>query len=83
MLGAILQTKLTHRINNASLHRLEAVTNMRERTIENDVHRVIEVGLLGVIAQGNFFEIVSHESNLCQVAFIFQPVLTIASALFR
>jgi hypothetical protein len=57
-LGTGLQAQLTHRVNDASLHRLEAVTDVRQRTIEDDVHRVVEVRLLRILAKGDALDAV-------------------------
>ena len=50
------QAKLTHGIGNASLHRLQAVADLRQRAIQNDVHRIVEVGLLGIFLQRLSFD---------------------------
>ncbi len=41
------QRQLAHRIDDAPLYRLQTVAERRQCTVENDVHRVIEIGLLG------------------------------------
>ena len=41
------ETQLAHRVDDAALHGLQAVAERRQRAIENDVHRVVEVRLLG------------------------------------
>ncbi len=41
------QTEFRHRIDDAALHRFQAITDMRQRAVENDVHGIIQVGLLG------------------------------------
>ena len=46
--GRGLQSQLTHGIDNAPLHRLEPIAHVRERSIENDVHGIIQVGLLSI-----------------------------------
>ena len=46
-LGSGIEPELRHGIHNSPLHRLETVTDMGQRTIQNHVHRVIQVGLLG------------------------------------
>ncbi len=51
VLGSGRKAQLAHRIDDAPLYRLQAVTQHRQRAIEDDVHRVIEVGLLGEDAQ--------------------------------
>ena len=45
------QPELAHRIGDAPLHRLQSVPQERQRAVEDHVHRVVEVGLLGEGAQ--------------------------------
>ena len=45
------KAQFAHRIDNAPLHRLEPVADMRQRPIENDIHRIIEVRALGEFLQ--------------------------------
>ena len=40
------QAEIAHRVDDSPLHGLQAVAEMRQRTIENHVHRVVEVRLL-------------------------------------
>ncbi len=49
--GAGRQPEFAHRIDDAPLHRLQAVPERRQGTIQDDVHRVIEVGFFGVFAE--------------------------------
>ena len=51
VLGDRRQPELAHGVHDAPLYRLQPVAECRQRAIENDVHRVIEVGLLGEGAQ--------------------------------
>ncbi len=44
--GTCLEAQIRHGINNTPLHRFEAVTDMRQGAIENNVHRIIEIRLL-------------------------------------
>ena len=53
MLGGIFQSKLAHRIDNAALYWLQTIANMRQRTVFNHVHRVVQIRLLGVGAHGH------------------------------
>src|SRR5881397_3290284 len=39
------EAQLRHRVDDASLHRLESVRDVRQRAIEDDVHRIVEVRL--------------------------------------
>jgi hypothetical protein len=46
VLRARRQAELAHGVGDAALHRLQAVSQVRQRAIEDHVHRVIEVGAL-------------------------------------
>ncbi len=50
--GAGFESQLAHGVDNAALHRFQPVTDVRQGTVENHVHRIVEVGFLGVILQG-------------------------------
>jgi hypothetical protein len=41
------QTQFAHRIDDAPLHRFQAIAEMRQCAIQYDVHRVIEISTLG------------------------------------
>ncbi len=45
------EAELAHRVDDAALHRLQAVRQRGQGPVENDVHRVVEVGFLGEGAQ--------------------------------
>ena len=47
VLGAGGQPELAHRVDDAPLHGLQAVAEVRQRAVEDHVHRVVEVGALG------------------------------------
>lgn len=49
------QPQFRHRIDDASLHRLQAIGNMRQGAIENDVHGIVQVRLLGEILERELF----------------------------
>ncbi len=59
-LGGGVEAELAHRIDNPPLHRLEAVAQEGQGAVEHDIHRVVEVGALGVLAQGQLFETVER-----------------------
>ena len=46
VLGARREAELAHREDDAPLHGLQAVRELRQRAVEDHVHRVVEVGLL-------------------------------------
>ena len=54
-LGAGVEAEFAHRIDDAPLHRLEAVADEGQGAVEHDVHRIVEVGALGVILERNLF----------------------------
>ena len=51
MLGGRRQPKFGHRIDDAPLHWLEAVADIRQRPVQNHVHGIVEVGLFGKAVQ--------------------------------
>jgi hypothetical protein len=61
-LGAGVEAELAHRIDDAALHRLEAVAEEGQGAVEHDVHRIVEVGAFGVFAQGDLFETVENRT---------------------
>ena len=40
------QSEFAHRINDAALHRLQTVADLRQRAVEDDVHGVVEIRFL-------------------------------------
>src|SRR5262245_61939361 len=44
---------LIHRVKDAPMHRLEAVTRVRQRSRHDHAHRVIEVTALHLLGDGN------------------------------
>ena len=48
-----LETVLVHRVENAAMHRLQAVAHIRQRARHDDAHGVIEVGAFHLIEDGN------------------------------
>ncbi len=54
-LGSRVEAERAHRIHDAPLDRLKAVADERQRAIEHDVHRVIEVGALRVLPERDLF----------------------------
>ncbi len=57
-LGGGVQPQLAHRVDDAALHRLEAVADERQRTVEHHVHRVVQVRPFSVFTQGQLFKAV-------------------------
>jgi hypothetical protein len=58
------QAEFAHRIDDAPLHRLETVTDIRQGAVEDHVHRIIEIGLLGEGAQRQLLDRVELEARL-------------------
>lgn len=58
VLGVSVQAQLTHRIDNAPLYGLQAVADMRQGTVHDHVHGVVEVGIFGEVSQRPAFNAV-------------------------
>ena len=43
VLLVVLQTHLVHRVQDAAMHRLEAVADIGQRTADDDRHRIVEI----------------------------------------
>jgi hypothetical protein len=59
VLGVRLEAELAHRVDDAALHGLQAVRDIRQGAIEDDVHGVVQVRLLGELAKRQMFDTVS------------------------
>ncbi len=46
-LGSRAEAQIAHGVHDAPLHGLEPVADVRQRAVENHVHRVVEIGVLG------------------------------------
>src|SRR5439155_407604 len=51
------ESELRHRVNNAALHRFQAVGDMRQRAIEDDVHRIVEIRLTREIRDRSLLDV--------------------------
>ena len=63
MLGAGFQAKFTHCINNAPLHRFQAISYMWQGAVEDHVHGVVKISFLGILPQCyvfNMFQAYGH-----------------------
>ncbi len=49
--GIGIEPQLAHGIDDASLHRLEAVADVRQGPVHDHVHGIVEVGLFGEVSQ--------------------------------
>jgi hypothetical protein len=45
----VIVAQLAHRIEDTPMNRFEAVTHIRQRTPDDDAHRVVEIGLLHLL----------------------------------
>ncbi len=52
------EAQVAHRVDDAALHGLQAVARVRQRAVEDDVHRVVEVRLLGEHRERNALDAV-------------------------
>src|SRR3546814_6815769 len=58
LLGRRTEPQLAHRVDYPPLHGLEPVADEGQGAVEHHVHRVVEVGALGVLAQRDLLETV-------------------------
>ena len=56
--GRGLQPQFGHGVDNPALHRLEAIADMGQGPIQDDVHGVFSIGFLGEHRHGHLFDIV-------------------------
>ena len=63
-LGARMQAEVGHGIDDAPLYRFEPVGNAGERPVENDIHGVVEVCILGETGNGKRFQF-RHRGRGC------------------
>ena len=54
--GAGVESELAHGVEDAALHGFEAVAKTRQGSVEYYVHRVIQVGVLGVFGEVAYFD---------------------------
>ncbi|MDT4832712.1 hypothetical protein FQZ97_662780 [compost metagenome] len=52
VLGVGVQAQFAHGVDDTALYGLQAVADMRQGTVHDHVHGVVEVGLFGEIGQG-------------------------------
>ena len=58
-LGRRFQAQLAHRIHDTPLYRLEAVSHMGQRPVEDDVHGIIQVSLFRILFERHLFDAVA------------------------
>ena len=58
-----LQAQLGHGVDDTSLHWLEAVAEIRQGAVVDDIHRIVEISLLGVATQCELFDAVFVDDN--------------------
>ena len=56
VLGIGIQPQFAHGVDDASLHRLQAVADMRQGAVHDHVHGIIQIGLLGELGQRPAFD---------------------------
>ena len=56
VLGGGFQAQFGHGVHDAALHRFQAVADVRQRAVEDDVHGIIQVGTLGIFFQRKTFD---------------------------
>ena len=61
VLGIGIEPQLAHGIDDASLHRLQAVADVRQGAVHDHVHGIVEVGLFGEVSQRAAFDAVQAE----------------------
>ena len=91
VLGAGGEAELAHRVDDAALHGLQAVAELRQRAIEDHVHRVVEVRLLGEGREAAAARCPRSRVGGCsvscsdrrQVALGLEPVAPVGGALLR
>src|SRR6056297_2975108 len=54
--GRRRQAQLAHRVDDAPLHRFQPVTHVRQRAVQDDVHRIVQISALGVFLERHLFE---------------------------
>ena len=62
--GSRAQAELAHCVYDPALYWFQAISKIWKRTVEDYVHRVIEVGLLGVVFQRNLFVVWERRGDL-------------------
>ncbi len=63
VLGRGAQAELAHRIDDAALHRFQAVTDERQCAVQNHIHGVVQVGTFGVFAQRQLLKAVERRTG--------------------
>lgn len=56
------EARVVHGVQHASVHRLEAVTDLGERTADDDAHRVIDVAALHLLLDVDRFDAVGDRA---------------------
>lgn len=61
VLGIGIQPQLTHGVDDTPLYRFQAVADMRQSTVHDHVHGVVEVGIFGEVSQRSAFYAIQAE----------------------
>jgi hypothetical protein len=73
VLGGRAEAQFAHGVDDAPLHRLEAVAEVRQGAVQHHVHRVVEVGGFGVFAQRDPFVVAE---TLCDFVHVIEIVVS-------
>ena len=63
--GLVRKAELAHGVDDAALHGFEAVADMRQGAVEDDVHGVVEVGFFDEAGQGLLFFVGREGHGVC------------------
>ena len=69
-LGVGGKIELGHRVDDAPLHRLQAIAHMRQGALADDVHGIIQIRLLGVFVQRQALDAVVFVAAVAVAALI-------------
>ena len=57
ILGVCPEAQLVHGVNDAALHGFQAIADMRQCPVIDDIHRIVKICALGVFNQRYLFDI--------------------------
>ena len=66
------EPQLRHRVDDAALHGLESVGDMRQRAVEDDVHRIVEVRLPREVGHSLMFDLGDGGRRRCEGSLFFR-----------
>ena len=87
----IVITVFVHRIDDPAMHRLQTVTDVRQRTGNDNAHRIVEIRTAhflgnvyrrnirttadGIVDNGFFIDFISHFHTLSDFMFLLLPII--------